>query len=60
MNGRVVLNLDGRTPGRGAWLHPSTECLALAEKRRAFSRALKADGSLDLSALAAYVAREVP
>jgi predicted RNA-binding protein YlxR (DUF448 family) len=26
--------------GRGAWLHPSETCLALAIKRRAFGRAL--------------------
>ncbi|GAA1761024.1 hypothetical protein GCM10009712_07010 [Pseudarthrobacter sulfonivorans] len=26
--------------GRGAWLHPSETCLALAVKRRAFGRAL--------------------
>jgi predicted RNA-binding protein YlxR (DUF448 family) len=26
--------------GRGAWLHPSEKCLALAVKRRAFGRAL--------------------
>lgn len=58
-NGHAVLDLDGRKPGRGAWLHPHTECLALAEKRRAFGRALKSERSLDLSALAAYVVREV-
>lgn len=58
--GKVVLNLDGRKPGRGAWLHPHTECLALAEKRRAFGRALKSDGSLDLSAIASYVVEHHP
>ncbi len=29
-----------RMAGRGAWLHPSEKCLALAVKRRAFGRAL--------------------
>lgn len=47
---RVVLNGDhvvvdhtGTAPGRGAWLHPSGECLATAVKRRAFNRALRAE-----------------
>ena len=53
--GRAVLNLDGRKPGRGAWLHPDPECFAQAEKRRAFGRALRADQGLDLYAIATYV-----
>lgn len=53
---RVIRRNDGtlevgRTlPGRGAWLCPSTDCLQLAERRKAFPRALKApvpDGALD-------------
>ena len=30
-------------PGRGAHLHPVDTCLALAERRRAFTRALRHD-----------------
>lgn len=30
-------------PGRGAHLHPDPACLALAERRRAFGRALRLD-----------------
>jgi len=41
----------GRTlPGRGAWVCPSTTCLDLAERRKAFPRAFKADltdGAID-------------
>jgi predicted RNA-binding protein YlxR (DUF448 family) len=44
-----------RLPGRGASLHPSAECLALAERRRAFGRALRQTGPLDLSAVRATV-----
>jgi uncharacterized protein len=40
-----------RLPGRGAWLHPDSSCLALAERRRAFGRALRVSGILDNSAL---------
>ncbi|MCA4134613.1 YlxR family protein [Arthrobacter sp. M4] len=36
----VVVDVRRRMAGRGAWLHPSETCLALAIKRRAFGRAL--------------------
>jgi predicted RNA-binding protein YlxR (DUF448 family) len=36
----VLVDERRRMPGRGAWLHPSESCLALAVKRRAFGRAL--------------------
>ncbi len=34
-------------PGRGASLHHALACLELAERRRAFSRALRSAGPLD-------------
>ena len=37
----VVPDPDGVAPGRGAHLHPTTECFDLAVRRRAFSRALR-------------------
>ena len=37
--------------GRGAWLHPDPACLDLAERRRAFPRALRRSGPLDTGAL---------
>ena len=37
----VLVDERRRMAGRGAWLHPSQSCLALAIKRRAFGRALK-------------------
>ena len=36
-------------PGRGAHLHPDARCLELAKRRRAFGRALRIEGALDLS-----------
>lgn len=33
-----------RLPGRGAWLHPTPECLRQAGRRRAFTRALRLSG----------------
>ncbi len=44
-----------RLPGRGAWLHPTTHCLDEAIRRRAFARALRVSGPVDVTAVAAYV-----
>ena len=43
-----------RHPGRGAWVHPDMECLRLAERRRAFPRALRV-GMLDTATVHAYL-----
>ncbi|WP_199233098.1 YlxR family protein [Rhodococcus sp. SMB37] len=47
----VVPDLRRRLPGRGAWMHPTAECLNLAVRRRALGRALKVSGGPDISAL---------
>lgn len=39
---RAVVDRTGRLGGRGAWLHPSHECLDTALRRRAFRRAFRA------------------
>ena len=49
-----------RFPGRGASLHPVTGCLDLAERRRAFGRALRVAGVLDAAPLREYVAQRSP
>jgi predicted RNA-binding protein YlxR (DUF448 family) len=36
-------------PGRGAHLHPDVRCLNQAMRRRAFGRALRVEGPVDLS-----------
>jgi predicted RNA-binding protein YlxR (DUF448 family) len=45
-NGRpaVVPDPGATRPGRGAHLHPTTECYELAVRRRAFARALRFTG----------------
>ncbi|MHA6800786.1 YlxR family protein [Bounagaea algeriensis] len=40
-----------RHSGRGAWLHPDPDCLQRAERRKAFSRALRVRGAVDASAV---------
>ena len=41
--------------GRGAHVHPDPACLALAERRRAFGRALRVSGVVDTGPLAALL-----
>jgi uncharacterized protein len=52
----VVPDPHHRLVGRGASLHPEPGCLDLAERRRAFPRALRREGPLDLTELRAFVA----
>ncbi len=54
---RLVPDLARRLPGRGASVHPDPRCLDLADKRRAFPRALRLAGPLDLSLVRAAVAQ---
>jgi len=44
-----------RLPGRGAHLHPDPACFALAERRRAFGRALRLNGVADTGPLAEHI-----
>lgn len=49
----------GRLPGRGAHVHLDLQCLDLAQRRRAFPRALRVPGPLDITALRRYVEERV-
>jgi predicted RNA-binding protein YlxR (DUF448 family) len=56
----VVPDPGGTAPGRGAHLHPTLECFELAERKRAFARALRHDaggrgGALSLAGLRQYL-----
>jgi uncharacterized protein len=52
----VVPDPARRRPGRGASLHPDPACLALAERRRAFGRALRHTGVIEVEPLRQYLA----
>jgi uncharacterized protein len=52
----VVPDPTRRRPGRGAHLHPTPACLALALRRRAFPRALRVAGQLASGPVEDYVA----
>jgi hypothetical protein len=55
---RLKVDPRHRLPGRGAYLHVDPACLAKAERRRAFGRALRVAGVLDTSAVRAYVTEQ--
>ena len=44
-----------RRPGRGAWLHPTSDCFEKALRRRAFGRALRISAAPDPAAVTAYL-----
>jgi uncharacterized protein len=49
VEGRLVPDPARRLPGRGASVHPDPRCVDLAERRRAFPRALRLPGPLDVT-----------
>jgi len=51
----VVADPSAVLPGRGAWVHPTTECVETSIKRKAFGRALRVTSALDASKLLAAV-----
>ncbi|MDQ3054752.1 MAG: YlxR family protein [Actinomycetota bacterium] len=56
MVGQVLPDPQRRYAGRGASLHPRSVCLARAERRGAFRRALRVSGDLSTKALGSYLA----
>ena len=58
----VAPDPGGTAAGRGAHLHPTADCLALAERKRAFSRALRHDagvhGALSLERLRQHLGQQ--
>ncbi|MFC6302415.1 YlxR family protein [Oerskovia jenensis] len=55
---RLVVDVGRSLPGRGAWLHDARRCFELAERRRAFPRALRLAGPVDLAGARARLDRE--
>ena len=55
---RLTPDPDRRLPGRGASVHPDLQCVALADKRRAFPRALRLPGPLDVTPVKDHVAAQ--
>ncbi|QFZ22651.1 YlxR family protein [Saccharothrix syringae] len=58
VDGVVIPDTRRRLPGRGAWLHPDPDCLRNAEKRRAFPRAFRIGGPLDVEGVRGHVEQQ--
>jgi uncharacterized protein len=54
--GELIPDLGARLPGRGAYLHPSLACLERAQRRKAFSRALRLPAAPSAGRVAEYLA----
>jgi len=55
VDGEIVADPVARRPGRGAYLHPSKDCLERARRRRAIPRALRVTGPLADGGLVSYL-----
>jgi uncharacterized protein len=58
VDGEIVADPAARRPGRGAYVHPSVDCVERARRRRAIPRALRAKGPLADGGLVRYLADE--
>ena len=61
VQGKASLAPDpaGRLSGRGASVHLDQRCIDLAEKRRAFPRALRLDGPVDVGPVREHLAQHL-
>ena len=55
LDGVLTVDPRRRLPGRGASVHPDPVCVDLADKRRAFPRALRVPGPLDATPVREHV-----
>jgi predicted RNA-binding protein YlxR (DUF448 family) len=55
VDGQIVADPMARRPGRGAYLHPSLDCVERARRRRAIPRALRVTGPLADGELVRYL-----
>ncbi|WP_420830300.1 YlxR family protein [Corynebacterium uropygiale] len=53
--GHLLPDPRRRLPGRGAWITPTPQACAQAEKKRAWGRALRVSGRVDASAITAFI-----
>ncbi|MGA5098952.1 YlxR family protein [Streptomyces lavendulocolor] len=60
IKGECAPDPRGTLPGRGAYVHPASVCLDLAVRRRAFLRALRVQGPLDVADVRRYVEQSAP
>jgi hypothetical protein len=56
---RIVPDVYRRIPGRGAWIHVRSACEQAATRKRAWGRALRQQGSPDVSAVQEFLSARV-
>jgi predicted RNA-binding protein YlxR (DUF448 family) len=54
-DGVVIPDPSATMTGRGAWVHPTAECIEASIKRRAYGRALRSNSALDTQQLLAHL-----
>ncbi|HEY8913602.1 YlxR family protein [Lacisediminihabitans sp.] len=54
-DGEAVVDFSATLPGRGAWVHPTVDCVGTSITRKAFGRALRVDGVLAMQQLSEAV-----
>jgi predicted RNA-binding protein YlxR (DUF448 family) len=54
----LIIDERASMPGRGAWVHDTSECMTTALRRRAFVRALRVPGSLDTQTIEEHLQRK--
>jgi predicted RNA-binding protein YlxR (DUF448 family) len=57
-DGILVIDLQSRQPGRGAYLHRALDCVELADQRRAVARALRSTTPIDLEPVRQFLTNE--
>ena len=60
VDGALTVDPAGREPGRGASVHPDPACVDLADRRRAFARALRVPGPLDVGPVREHLQNHPP
>jgi uncharacterized protein len=57
-DGVVIPDPSEILPGRGAWVHPTAECVTKSISRNAFGRALRVSGALNTAVLTELMSRQ--
>jgi hypothetical protein len=58
--GKAVVDQSATLPGRGAWVHPTHECVNKSISRKAFGRALRVEGALDTGNVQRELTQVIP
>ena len=54
-DGVAIPDPSATLPGRGAWVHPTSDCVDKAIARKAFGRALRVEGQFDTDPVKSWI-----